>query len=194
MHPAQPFRRPALAAHPSLLRGWGTWLCVALALVVAGCGFALRGTVTLPFPSLYIGVGANTALGAQLRREVRATSPSTRIVENAGSAVARLEIQNESRARTELSLTGQGRVQEYELRLSLQFRVIDAQGNELVPPTVLTASRSLPFDDNVAQAKESEAEFLYRAMQSDLAQRIVRRLAAATAPELIPAASDVAPR
>lgn len=194
MHSAPLSRHAAIAAHPTLLRGWGIWLCVALALVVAGCGFALRGTVTLPFPSLYIGVAPNSALGAQLRREVRATSPSTRIVEEPGQAAARLEIQNESRERTELSLTGQGRVQEYELRLSLQFRVIDAQGNELLPPTVLTASRSLPFDDNVSQAKESEAEFLYRAMQSDLAQRIVRRLAAAAAPAPVVAPADVAPR
>lgn len=150
-----------------------------LCFMLGACGFALRGTTELPFSSIYISQSANSQFGAQLRRQIRATSPGTAVVEDPARAEARLQILETVRDRTEVALNAQGRVQEYELTLRLTFQVIDAQGNLLVPPTTLTALRMLPYDDNVAQAKESEANALYQSMQDDLVQRILHRLGAA---------------
>lgn len=143
---------------------------------LAACGFKLRGPIELPFSSLYINVPPNTRFGAQLRRYIQAASPSVRIVERPGDAEVQLQILDVERDRREIALTAQGRVQEYELTLRLTFQVIDARGELVVPPTTLTAMRSLPYDDNVAQAKEAEAEMLYENMQANLTQRIVNRL------------------
>ena len=152
---------------------------VVLCCMLGACGFALRGTTELPFSSIHVNLPANSQFGAQMRRQIRAASPTTTVVEDASTAEARLQVLENVRSRSEVSLNAQGRVQEYELQLRLTFQVIDAQANLLVPPTTLTAVRTLPYDDNVAQAKESEAEALYQSMQDGLAQRILHQLNAA---------------
>ncbi len=152
---------------------------IVLCCMLSACGFALRGTTDLPFDSIHINLPANSQFGAQMRRQIRAASPTTAVLEDASRAEARLQVLENSRSRSEVALNAQGRVQEYELHLRLTFQVIDAQANILVPPTTLTAVRTLPYDDNVAQAKESEAEALYQSMQSGLAQRILHQLNAA---------------
>lgn len=171
---------PAVPSFTRLSFPGGQLLAVlVLCCMLSACGFALRGTTELPFNSIHINLPANSQFGAQMRRQIRAASPTTAVVEEASQAEARLQILENSRSRTEVALNAQGRVQEYELQLRLTFQVIDAQTNILVPPTTLTAVRTLPYDDNVAQAKESEAQALYQSMQSGLAQRILHQLNAA---------------
>jgi len=156
------------------------WLAgIMLCLMVSACGFALRGTTELPFESIHVNLSPNSQFGAQLRRQIRANSPGTAVIEDAAAAEARLQILENSRSRTEVALNAQGRVQEYELHLRLVFQVVDAQGNFLVAPTTLGATRTLPYDDNVAQAKEREAETLYQSMQSGLVQSILHHLGSA---------------
>ncbi len=149
-----------------------------LLLAVAACGFALRGATEVSFDTLAINVPANSEFGAQLRRRMQASAPDLTIVEAGQPAQVRLEVIDVMRDRLETSLNAQGRVQEYELILRLVFRVVDRQGEVLLPDTELRASRLLPWDDNVSQAKESEADMLYRAMQNDMALRLLNRLAA----------------
>lgn len=151
-------------------------LVLALSLMVAACGFKLRGVSDMPFETLYINVPANSQLGAQLRRQIRTSDPSVRILDAAEQAEVRLQLTDIRRDRLETSLNAQGRVQEYELTLHITFEIIDRYGDPLLAPIQLTASRLLPWDDNVAQAKESEADQLYRSMQSDLVLRIINRL------------------
>lgn len=160
-------------------RGFKLLLGFVLCTVLAACGFTLRGTTELPFQSVHINLSANSPFGAQLRRQLRATAPATRIEENAASAEVRLQILENVRDRIEVALNAQGRVQEYDLNLRVVFQVVDTQGLPLVPPTTLAATRTLAYDDNVAQAKEAEARALYASMQADVAQRILNRLAAA---------------
>ncbi|GAA5236126.1 LPS assembly lipoprotein LptE [Verticiella sediminum] len=170
-------------------RGLRALCLVALYGALTACGFALRGPTELPFDSLYINVPPNAELGAQMRRQLRANAPATTIVENPNQAAARLEILSETRDRREQALTAQGRVQEYDLTLLISFQVVDDQAEILVPPTTLTTTRTLYYDDNVAQAKESEAETLYRSMRNDLMQRILLRLSAQDTREAVRRAS-----
>lgn len=163
---------------PIFRRGSRALGLIALCAALAACGFQLRGPSTLPFDTLYINQSPNSEFGGQLRRQLRANAPGTRVVETPAEAAARLEILQEARDRREQALTAQGRVQEYDLTLRIVFQVVDDQAEILVPPTTLTATRTLYYDDNVAQAKESEAETLYRSMRADLMQRILHRLAA----------------
>lgn len=164
---------------PVRLRGGQLLATIVLCCMLGACGFALRGTTELPFDSIHINLPANSQFGAQMRRQIRAASPTTAVVEDPSQAEARLQILENVRSRTEVALNAQGRVQEYELHLRLTFQVIDAQANILVPPTTVTSVRSLPYDESVAQAKESEAEALYQSMQSGLSQRILHQLNAA---------------
>jgi LPS-assembly lipoprotein len=153
------------------------FLALALCFALAGCGFKLRGTQQLPFESIYLAYGTNSALGAELARNIRNGS-ATRVLDTREQAQAILEVLGEARGREVLSVNAQGRAREYTLKLTLAFRVHDGKGREFIAPTAVTASRDLAFNETEVLAKESEEALLYRDMQSDLVQQVLRRLAA----------------
>ncbi len=157
-----------------------TFLAFALAAATAsltGCGFRPRGPRPLPFATLYVGVDPNSEFGAALRRQV-ATSGTTTTVEQAPEADARLEILRNSRTQDILSLSSAGKVREYQLVQTLTFRVVSRGGNELIPATSITVRREYSFDDAQVIAKEQEEALLWRDMENDLLQQLMRRLAA----------------
>jgi LPS-assembly lipoprotein len=88
----------------------------------------------------------------------------------------------EHRGKSILSLNSLGRVREYLLTYTLTFAVRDAKGVELLPSTEITLRRNMAFDETQVLAKESEEALLYRDMQADLVQQIMRRLAAVRPP------------
>lgn len=163
--PANPWYKPLLV------------LCLAVTL--GGCGFALRGSANLPYESLYIDLPANNALGAELARNLRAGT-NTRIVEQRGGAQAILQANAETRSKTILSLGSTGAVREFRLRYGFAWRVINQSGVDIAAPGSLEIERDYSFNDNQVLAKESEEALLYRDMQTDMVQRVMRHLAAAS--------------
>lgn len=151
-------------------------LALPATAVLGGCGFRLRGPQPMDFATLHVNVSAQTELGAQLRRLV-AVSGSTVVVEEEAAAEARLQILGNSRSREILSLTGAGKVREYQLNQNLQFQLLDKAGKPLIPPTALSARREYTFDEDAVLGKQQEEELLYRDMQQDLVQQMMRRLA-----------------
>jgi len=145
--------------------------------LLGGCGFALRGTANLPFSTLYIGASETSELGAQLRRYVRSTT-NTQIVEDPKAAQAQLQILQETQERSILSLDATGRVREFELRYLFAFRVHDGKGQDYIPPTTIALKRDLTFSDSNVLAKDFEAGLLYRDMQNEAIQQLLRRMAA----------------
>ena len=150
----------------------------AAAVLLSGCGFHLRGPQALDFETVHINVPEQTEFGAQLRRLI-ATTGTTRLEEDAAKAEARLQVLSNDRGREILSLTGAGNVREYQLVQSLRFQLLDRAGKALIPPTSLSARREYTFDDSQVLGKEQEEALLYRDMQNDLVQQLMRRLAAA---------------
>jgi LPS-assembly lipoprotein len=152
---------------------------VLLALLSA-CGFKLRGAAdtNLPFKSIYLGLPQNSALGAELKRYIRETG-NAEVVADPKQAEAIVEIvQPERRDRVVLSLNGAGQPIEYTLWYRFSFRVRDSKDRELLPPTLIALKRDITFNPAIALAKEAEADALYHDMQHDLAQQVLRRLAA----------------
>ena len=146
--------------------------------LLAACGFKLRGARDLPFETIYLGFPPNSPFGTELARNLRAGT-RTRVIEQRDKADAVLEILSESREREVLALNSQGRAREFQLRMKLGFRVTDNKGREFIAPTLLNAQRDVSFNDSQVLAKESEEALLYRDMQTDLVQQLLRRLAAA---------------
>ena len=163
------------------MRAFKTLVSVVLAAaVLAGGGFQLRGTngqYTLPFQSIWLSFPETSPLGTELKRNLRAAE-TVRIESDASRAQALFDVLAESRGKTILSLNSLGRVREYTLSYTLVFRVRDANNRELLAPTELTLRRNIAFDESQVLAKESEEALLYRDMQADLVQQILRRLAA----------------
>ncbi|NYT62164.1 hypothetical protein H0A66_07540 [Alcaligenaceae bacterium] len=162
---------------PSTHRRLRGLACVALCVLLAACGFRLKGVSPLPFTTLYTNIAENSAFGAGMQRAIIASSPQTRFVSDPASAQAKLiQLSNDQNLR-ELSIDAQGRVEEYELNLVFVFQLTDAKGHLVLPPTTLRVTREIPYDDSVVQAKQGEIASIFQDMQQSLIDRVVRRLA-----------------
>ena len=84
------------------------------ALLLAGCGFQLRGSATLPFNTLYVEAPAASLFATQLRRVIGSGS-ETRITNTPAEADAILQVVQELREKEILSLSAGGRVRELTL-------------------------------------------------------------------------------
>ena len=113
--------------------------------------------------------------GTQLRRLVTSGS-STRIVDVAKGADATLVLVNELREKNILSLSGGGRVREYQLKYRMTYRLLDRNGVEVIPVTEIALVRDFSFNDSEALSKEAEEALLFRDMQSDAVQQLLRRM------------------
>ena len=151
-------------------------LLICLSLALAGCGFHLRGSsYTLPWQSFYVDLPENSELGAQLRQQIGAKK-SVRIVDKAEQAEAIFQQISDSQSKDVLSFNTQGLVREYRLKRFYAMRVIDPKGTELIRPSRIFVSRDVSFNDSSVLAKDQEEALLWRDIQKDLLQQIMRRL------------------
>jgi LPS-assembly lipoprotein len=146
-------------------------------LLLAACGFHLRGQQALPFDSLYVPPGS--PLTVELKRNLEAQAKSTRLVTDPKEAQAVLTFTSEAREKVILSFDTAGRVREYQLRYTVGFRLTDAKGLVYIPTNQVRLTRDISFNDAQVLAKEAEEAQLYRDMQSDMVQQLLRRIAAA---------------
>lgn len=175
MHPTSVTAVSAPIATHSWLRNMA---CIVLCLMVAACGFRMKGPSPLPFNTLYTNIAENSAFGAAMRRAIVASSPNTRFVPEPKQAQARLiQLSNNQNLR-ELSIDAQGQVEEYELNLAFTFQLTDTDGRIILPPTTLRATREVPYDPNVVQAKQGEISMVFKEMQQSMVNRVVRLLSA----------------
>ncbi|ODS70375.1 MAG: hypothetical protein ABS38_03040 [Acidovorax sp. SCN 68-22] len=157
-------------------------LLAAPALLLAGCGFRLRGVPQFAFGSLYIAAPEGSQLALQLRRTLEATGGGLRVLSDPAAlpqAEAVFELLAEQQERSVVGLNASGQARELELRLRIRFRLRNQAGSELIAPTEIVQQRELSYNETLALAKEAEEALLYRDMRRDLVQQLVRRLAAA---------------
>jgi LPS-assembly lipoprotein len=152
--------------------------CLAASLLLAGCGFQLRGTAPMPFESIYVRAAESSQFASQLKRAVRAGS-GARLTDRPDDAQVILQVLNELQERQILSLTGGGRVSEFRLRYRVSFRLTDSQNREHIPATEIVMRRDYSYSDDQALSKDAEEALLYRDMRTDAVQQIVRRLQSA---------------
>ena len=144
--------------------------------LLTACGFKLRGQISsLPFKSLHISAPESSTIGMNLERAI-GTSSTTKVVATAAEAEATLEVISANSERVILSLSGGGRVRDFNLVYRVKYRLYDKQGVEIVPHTEITLTRILPFLDAQILAKEAEEKLLQKDMQSDAIQQMLWRL------------------
>jgi LPS-assembly lipoprotein len=148
-----------------------------LTAVLAGCGFHLRGSGSsqMPYKTMYIALPETADVRIWMQRYISAGG-STRIVDSATEAEAVFQQLQDSRGQTILSVNAQGRARELRLTLTYRFRIVDAKGRELVGPNEVSLSRDVTYDDSNVLAKDLEQSLLWRDMNNDLVNQIVRRL------------------
>ena len=161
--------------------GRGTLVCLAglagasLLGSLGGCGFALRQTPPLPFSRIALtGFPGRSSLAAELRERLAA---SAQVVDTPGQAEVVLQVRTDARSRTVVTSTASGQVRELQLRIKFEFRLVTPGGRELIPSTELLQSRDMSYSETYALAKAQEEAEIYAAMQADLVQQLLRRLA-----------------
>ena len=161
---------------PSFLRLVGVLLLASGLL--AGCGFALRSSPNFAFDTVAVTPEQSVGVAAELSRylgdKLRPVVPA----EGQAGPQAVIEVLQELREKSIVGVTATGQVREFQLRLRVNFRVRTLQGVELIAPTEVVLQRDISFNETAVLAKETEEILLYRDMQSDLVQQLLRRVAA----------------
>jgi LPS-assembly lipoprotein len=152
---------------------------LATAALLGGCGFALRGSQNFVFRSFASNFAEGSSLGQELLRNLEAAD-GVRLLGGADAARADvfMDVLQDAREKTVVGVGTAGQVREFQLRQRLVFKLRNAAGQELIPQTELLQVRDVAFNETAVLAKESEEGLLYRNMQSDIVQQVLRRLGA----------------
>lgn len=148
------------------------WLPV---LFLTACGFHLRGDVGMPFTTLYLDAGSsNSPFVHELRRNL--ANNKVTLVNQSEQAQVILQIVSEVTDKQILTLSGAGRVNEFQLRYRVSVHAYDSRHNTWIPAEEMFLYRNFSYDDTKILAKESEEALLFQSMRSDMVQQILRRL------------------
>ena len=128
----------------------------------------------IPFESVYIG-SSNPSTTLDIKRKIEAAS-KTIVLNSPGDAQATLDIIQARHNKVILSVSGTGRVREYQLRYFLSFRVLDRKGSVIVPVTKIRVNRVLPFSDSAFLSSQMEEQMLVKEMQKDAILKMMDRL------------------
>ena len=154
-------------------------LLLAAAAPLAGCGFQLRRPPSFAFSTIVVNAAATSAIGNELKRTIGSTGQVTVLPEaQVTAAQVVLDVVDERREKVVVGLNASGQVREFQLRTRLRFRLRTPGGKELIGPTELLQQRDISFNEQAVLSKEAEENLLYREMQTDLVQQLMRRLAA----------------
>ena len=166
-----------MSLYRTLLRlGWvPAFAGMTTAFLLSACGFQLRGDPAVGLHTIFVPGGG---VAQEIRRTL--SSGPTRVVSSAPEAEVHLRILQEARDKQVHTITGQGRVYEFELRLAVRYD-LTAPGREapVIPPTEAVARRVITYNEAAPSAKEVEEPLLFKDMQVELADRILRQVAVA---------------
>lgn len=145
---------------------------------LAGCGFKLRGSQAFAFSRIAIMPNPGGAIAQELRHSFGVAVQVLAPDEPLTSAQLVLNVANEQREKVVVGVNASGQVREFQLRMRVRLRLTTAKGKEIIDDAEISQQRDISYNETAALAKEAEETLLYRDMQSDIVQQILRRLAA----------------
>ena len=159
-----------------------TLFSTSAAASLVGCGFALRQAPGFAFKTLFSPLPESSTLGVELKRSLESGGKVQVItdVRQIDKAEVILDVLQDLREKVVVGLNASGQVREFQLRLRFRFKLRSVKNSELVPTTEILQQRDISFNESASLAKETEEALLYREMQSDIVQQIMRRLATVT--------------
>jgi len=159
----------------------GLAAAAAAPLALPGCGFALRKAPTFAFESVRILGSDSTPVARELREALQANGlqvQTSATPAQAQPAQVVLTVLTDQRERAVVGQTAAGQVRELQLRTRFSFRLRSASEKDLIESTELLLERDISFNETVVLSKDAEEAMLYRDMQGDIVQQVLRRLAA----------------
>jgi LPS-assembly lipoprotein len=156
------------------------YILIPTLLLLASCGFHLRGSVALPPELSEIAVRDGvTDIAPDLRRALRNAG-----VLVADSASMVLQLRAEQYGKSVLSVDSLGRAQEYSLSYRVKFSLKDEgkNGTVWISEETVTQIRDLRFDSTAVLGTSSEEAQLKTEMRRDAVSQILRQLQYAKEP------------
>lgn len=166
------------------------WLALAggalLAGALPGCGFKLRGAPKFAFESLRLRGNEGTPVAQELRQTlmgngVRVFASDLPASPEGETGQVVLTVLTDQRERSVVGQTASGQVRELQLRTRFRFKLANAAGKLLLEDVELLLERDISFTETAVLAKEAEEATIYRDMQGDIVQQVMRRLSAVPA-------------
>lgn len=149
---------------------------IASVALISGCGWHLRGKQDVPFDKLYIALNPNSEIRATIKRNLEAQTDA-KVVNERDEADAIFELLGQNRSSSVLAYNSEGRARIYSLRLESTFRVILPNGDEILPPTKVYATRELNWDETDYNGRANEERLLYNEMEVSVIHQMVSRMA-----------------
>ena len=158
-------------------------LCLALAaMLLGGCGFALRSPPQLAFSSVVV-QASDSSMAEQLKRTLQRQGLTVvQDMRQHSEADVVLEVLAQEKSQQAVGTNAAGQVRELQLRLSVRYKLRTPAGKVLLPETGLEQTRDVSFNETEALSKEIEINTLYRDMQNEIVMQLMRRLATVRLP------------
>ena len=156
-------------------------LAISSITLLTACGFKLRGSVALPFDSIFVDSPAGSVVGVEVTRQLRALASAqatTKVLDKPEGAALIVKILSEVNEKEVVGFSTSGRQREYQLRLRLRYVALDSKGKTIGEETELVIRRDVSTIDSQLTAKQQEDVLLYQSMQNDMAQQLLTRIAA----------------
>jgi len=145
---------------------------------LASCGFRLRGAMDFAFDTVAVTPETGGAVAPELIRilgdRIRPVAPK----QDQEPPQVIVDILGETREKSVVGTNSSGQVREFQLRLRVKFRMRTPQGRTLIEETEVAQQRDISFSEAAVLSKEAEEGLLFRDMQSDIVQQLLRRMAA----------------
>lgn len=145
---------------------------------LAGCGFRLRGSQAFAFQSIAITPNPGGAVAQELRRSLGAAVQVLAADAPGTQAQLVVNVTNEQREKIVVGVNVSGQVREFQLRMRVRLNLRTAKGREIIVDDEIVQQRDISYNESAALAKEAEENLLFRDMQADIVQQILRRLSA----------------
>ena len=154
-------------------------IILGLVLLIAGCGFQLRGdnTATALPPSWQQMSLITGNPNSEFSREVQARFSANGIVwVSKDEAAYILRLGPEGFSQRNLSLNAEARAAEFELTMKTNFGVRAANGTEEIEDSSAVVIKQMENDPRNVVGKAEEVRILKTEMRTELAQQIMRRI------------------
>ena len=168
-------RTPA-ATRPRLFQKPARGLTFFLMVLLAGCGFQLRGATTVPaeMARTYIETADRHSLFYRsLREQLRTAGVS--IVDSPLEATATFSIESDMTGQRVLSVSARNVPREFEVYYTV-FYSLKTEDKTLMDTRSQTLSRDYTWDETLVLGKEKEEQLLREAISDDLVRIVLIQL------------------
>jgi LPS-assembly lipoprotein len=152
-------------------------VAVALSLVIAGCGYQLRGTGGLPDAFSHVFVQARSTQMRHAMEQLLEANGAT-LVPRSDAQVSILVTREDLKERLLSVDPNTGRAREFEIAYIANFSVRDNAGKAVVENERMQIVRDYVFDVDAVIGKSRERGVLYAEMRRDVALQIFNRIRA----------------